>query len=581
MVHRGAGLKAGLEPSVGKKKIVVNVAGGEVRVAICCDGRLEELWVEHPDRVSPVGNIYKGRVTNVERALQAAFVDCGIGKEGFLHVTDVHPRYFPAQRGGKGEAVGKRTRRRDRPLIENCLKRGDEVTVQVTKDGFGRKGPALSTYLSIAGRTLVMLPQSRGSGVSRHVDDDEERRRLREMLSGLELPEGAGFILRTAGRDASKGDLQADARHLSRMWSAISRRMKHPAPTLLWKEHELATQVVRDRWGRDFEPIAVDDQATADRVSDYLRLTVPRTRRTLVEVRRGGQPIFEEHGIEADVEKLSDRSVPLPSGGSIVIDQTEALVAIDVNSGRTRVGRGRGTEELALKANLEAADEVARQLRLRDLGGLVVVDFIDMDQQRNRDRVTAALTDALASHKEKANVLPMNEFGLVAVTRQRSRASVASSIYDACPHCRGAGRVRSQPASVARLLRMLNSTAASHPGMAIQVWAPQQVVVDILNKHRDSLTAIESLAGAPVTLSPADGEVRITTTALASEGVPLAGPEAGPPAVGAVVVPAVADGSQGAANGLSPRGIVRRRRRRHFRKRREGSMAKGNEHGAV
>lgn len=575
---------------MGKKKIVVNVAGGEVRVAVCCDGRLEELWVEHPDRVSPVGNIYKGRVTNVERNLQAAFVDCGIGKEGFLHVTDVHPRYFPAQRGvgqvdGKGEAVGKRTRRRDRPLIENCLRRGDEVTVQVTKDGFGRKGPALSTYLSIPGRTLVMLPQSRGSGVSRHVEDDEERRCLREKLSGLELPEGAGFILRTAGRDASKGDLQADARHLSRMWSAISRRMKHPAPTLLWKEHELATQVVRDRWGRDFEPIAVDDQTTADRVSDYLRLTVPRTRRTLVEVRRGGRPIFEEHGIEADVEKLSDRSVPLPSGGSIVIDQTEALVAIDVNSGRTRVGRGRGTEELALKANLEAADEVARQLRLRDLGGLVVVDFIDMDQQRNRDRVTAALTDALACHKEKANVLPMNEFGLVAVTRQRSRASVASSIYDACPHCRGAGRVRSQPASVARLLRMLNSTAASHPGMAIQVWAPQQVVVDILNKHRDSLTAIESLAGAPVTLSPADGEVRIAITALAAEsGAPLADPEAGPPAVDAAAPaapPAVADGSQGVANGLSPRGIVRRRRRRHFRKRREGSMAKGSGRGAV
>ena len=567
----------------GKKKIVVNVAGGEVRVAICCDGRLEELWVEHPDRVSPVGNIYKGRITNVERGLQAAFVDCGIGKEGFLHMTDVHPQYFPAQRGarpadGKGEAVGKRTRRRDRPFIESCLRRGDEVVVQVIKDGFGRKGPALSTYISLPGRTLVMLPQSRGSGVSRQVDDDEERRRLRDMLSGLELPEGAGFILRTVGRDASKGDLQADARHLSRMWSAIGRRMKHSAPTLLWKEHELATQVVRDRWGRDFEPIAVDDKATAGRVLEYLKLTVPRTRRTLVEAHRGGQPIFEAHGIEADVEKLSDRSVPLPSGGSIVIDQTEALVAIDVNSGKTRARKG--ADELALKTNLEAAEEVARQLRLRDLGGLVVVDFIDMDQQRNRDRVTAALADALAGHKEKATVLPMNEFGLVAVTRQRSRASVASSIYDACPRCRGAGRVMSRPASVARLLRMLCSTAASHRGMAIQVWAPQGVVVDILNKHRGSLDAIELFAGAQVTLFPDSeaGEVRIATVPPPPPATGEAKAASDPPPETANPVESGAPVTGEPASDGGPRdgsrGIVKRRRRRSRRRREHGAVPK-------
>jgi len=477
-----------------KREILVNEAGGETRVAVTQGGRIEELWIEHT--ASPVGDIYKGRVTNVERGLQAAFVDIGLGKEGFLHVADVHPKYFRSKHGGS-EKVGRRTRRRERPPIEACLRRGDEVVVQVTKDGFGRKGPCLSTYLSIPGRTLVLLPNSNGAGVSRRVTEGEDRRRGRDMLDGLEVPAGAGLILRTAGHNASKSELQADAKHLSKLWGVVNRRVKNPAPHLLLREYGIVTQVIRDRWTKECDRVVVDAPATAEKVAEYLRLTAPRMRRKLVEVHEG-QPIFEAFGIEEDVARLRERTVPLPSGGSIVIDPTEALVAIDVNSGRMR--NRNGIEDTALRTNLEAAEEVARQLRLRDLGGLVVVDFIDLMREANRRKVTDKLEAALAEHRERAKVLPMSEFGLVQITRQRSRASMAASLHDCCPTCSGLGMVRSKATVIADLLRDLRSAAAANLGYEIHAWGPADAVSDILNKRREDLAAIERLSGAPVAL---------------------------------------------------------------------------------
>ena len=497
-----------------KLEILVNTVGGETRVAVTRDGRVEELWVEHS--ASPVGNIYKGRVVNVERGIQAAFVDCGTGKEGFLHVQDVHPRYFRAK-PRKSEKVGRRTKRRERPPIEECLRKGDEVLVQVTKDGFGHKGPALTTYLSIPGRTLVMLPDSKGAGVSRRVTEDEDRRRLRDLLDGLDLPDGAGFILRTAGQTSSKSELQADAKHLSRLWGVINRRMKYPAPHLLLREYDVVTQVIRDRWTKECGRVVVDTPAAAEKAAEYLRFTAPRMRRKLVEL-HSGQPIFEAFGIEGDVARLRERTVPLPSGGSIVIDPTEALVAIDVNSGRMK-GR-KGIEDVALRTNLEAAEEVARQLRLRDLGGLIVVDFIDLMRPDNRKKVETRLADALAEHREKANVLPMSEFGLIEITRQRSRASVGSALHDSCPHCSGSGLVRSAPTVIADLLRELRSAAAANPGREIRAWGPPGAVGDILNRRRDELAELERLSGAPVMLFHA-GPQEVPRIEVAEKPTPI------------------------------------------------------------
>ena len=463
-------------------------------MAICRDGRLEELWVEHSDRVSPVGNIYKGRVTNVERSLQAAFVDCGFGKEGFLHVSDVLPKYFPKKR--KAERVGNRTRRSERPTIESCLRRGDEIIVQVIKDGFGHKGPAMSTYISIPGRMLVMLPHSTGSGVSRRVTDIEKRRELKSMLTGMNLPNDAGFILRTAGNTGGKSELQADARYLAGLWKSASRKMKRKAPTEVLRECSLVTQVLRDRWTKDFDQVVVDTPAVAATARAYLRSTAPRVKRKLVTL-HSGQPLFEKYGIERDVEGLCGKMAPLPSGGHIVIDQTEALVAVDVNSGRTK---SRNSEDTALRTNLEAADEVARQLRLRDLGGLVVVDFIDMVSRQNRVKVERTLSDALAQHREKAQVLPMSEFGIIEITRQRSRASVATALHTACSQCSGSGKVESLGSAVATVLRRIRSTAAANTGRKVHATASTEVVTEIFNRHRDEMDRLESLAEAPVEL---------------------------------------------------------------------------------
>jgi len=508
------------QPSRQKSKIemLVDTAGEETRVAICRDGRLDELWVECSDRLSLVGNIYKGRITKVERGIQAAFVDFGADRDGFLHVNDVHRRYFPKRRRRRStEKVGKRVRRSERPPIEDCLARGDEVAVQVVKDSYGRKGAAMTTYLSIPGRTLVMLADTDGAGVSRRVND-EDRRRLREMLSGIRLPKGTGFILRTAGSGSSKGEIQADVKFLARQWKEIQSLLETlPAPAEIHREYDIVTQVLRDRWTKDFGPVIVNDAEVAKRATAYLKTTSPRLRRKLVELRED-LPVFDEYGAEADVAALSRKVVSLPSGGSIVVEPTEALVSIDVNSGRMRGQRT--VEATALKANLEAADEVARQLRLRNLGGLVVVDFIDMRLPGNCRRVEAALETALDRYKEKSQVLRMSEFGIVEITRQRGRVPVASR--EKCPQCQGCGSIRSIKASAADAIRAIRSAAAAHPASEISVFAPQAVVTRILNERRKEIARLERSFGSSLRVFPEEGgEVRVAVRELpASKPVP-------------------------------------------------------------
>lgn len=476
--------------------MIINVsAGEECRIAILEDGRLEELHLERQSAESHVGNIYKGRVTNVEPSIQAAFVDFGLTKNGFLHISDVQPRYFP---NGKNEteSVGKKVPRRDRPPIHKCFRRGQEVIVQITKEGVGTKGPTLTTYLSIPGRYLVMMPGMNHLGVSRKIEDDDARHKMRAVLNELTLLPGMGFILRTAGMDRTKRELQRDLNYLKRLWKIVEDRIRQTrAPAELYQESDLVIRTIRDLYTPEFTRIAIDHDPTARKAREFMQIAMPRSP-SAIEVYDGPDPIFHKYGIEAEIERINARHVPLPSGGSIVIDSTEAMVAIDVNSGKFRSLDD--AEETAFQINLEAAAEIARQLRLRDLGGLVVCDFIDMRADRHKRAVERKLRDELKRHKERARILRMSQFGLIEMTRQRQRSSIKRSIYADCPHCRGTGVVKTLETMVLEVVRVLQ-VAANKPDVAtITLTVSPEVAGAVLNQRRQVLYQLEQGTGTNV-----------------------------------------------------------------------------------
>lgn len=477
------------ESHTGDRVMLINVAEGEeCRIAILHQNRLEELFMERASSGSHVGNIYKGRVTNVEPSIQAAFVDFGLPKNGFLHISDLQPQYFP---DGKGqlEEVGRKTPRRDRPPIQKCLRRGQEVIVQIIKEGIGTKGPTLTTYISIPGRYLVMMPGMNRLGVSRKIEDEDERRKMRAILDELELPRDMGFILRTAGLNKTKRDLQRDQMYLQRLWKVVANRIKtERAPCELYQESDLVIRTIRDIYSSDFGRIIVDDQGTADKVTDFLSIAMPRTSAP-VEVYKGTVPLFHKYGIEAEIERINARHVPLPSGGSLVIDSTEALVAIDVNSGRYRDLDD--AEETAYRINIEAAEEIARQLRLRDLGGLILCDFIDMRLEKHRRGVERALREALKKHKERAKCLRMSQFGIIEMTRQRMRPSIKRSIYQDCPHCRGSGLVKTPESMTLDLMRLLRLAIHHDQVEAVEVRVSPSVAFQLQNRKRSAIHAVE------------------------------------------------------------------------------------------
>ncbi len=441
----------------GSHVMVVNdIPGEECRIAILEKGRLEALFSERATTATNVGNIYKGRVTNVEPAIQAAFVDFGEGQNGFLHISDLHPRYFPGPE--KKERMGKKIPRRERPLIQEALRRGSEVLVQVLKQGIGTKGPTLTSYLSIPGRLLVMMPSMDKNGVSRKVEDEEQRRAMRKILDSLNLPEGFGFILRTAGFDRTKAELQRDATYLQRLWSVMEDRIKRcGAPCELYTESDLLIRTIRDVVGPEIGSIVVDSASAFDRVSSFLRVVAPRS---APEVRFYQQttPVFHAFDIERQIEMIHAREVPLPSGGALVIDQTEALVAIDVNSGRSRSARD--SESNAFQTNCEAVDEICRQIRLRDLGGLIINDLIDMRSVKHRKEIEERFVNTLKKDRARTTILPISEFGILEMTRQRMRPSIRKAHYMDCPHCAGHGEIKI-PESVA-------SDAIRHIGYLMQ-----------------------------------------------------------------------------------------------------------------
>ncbi len=480
------------------REMLINVAESEeCRIAILSNHRLDELHAERAAASSNVGNIYKGRVTNVEPSIQAAFIDFGLPQHGFLHISDLHPQYFPDSKG-ETEQVGKKTPRRQRPPIQTCLKRGSEVIVQVIKEGIGTKGPTLSSYISLPGRFLVMMPGMEQLGVSRKIEDEDTRRKMREILGQLSLPKDMGFIVRTAGVDRTKRDLQRDLNFLSRLWKKVDQRMKKvPAPAELYKESDLVIRTIRDVYDSSLKRIVVDNEAVADRVREFLRIASPRAH-DVVEVYDDAEPLFHRYGIEREIDRLHSKTVPLPCGGSLVIEQTEALVAIDVNSGRFRVPEN--AEETAYRVNLEAVDEIARQLRLRDLGGLIICDLIDMTHDRHRRQVERLFSEALRKHKERAKILRISRFGLIEMTRQRQRPSLAKSHFRECPKCAGSGHIKA-PDSVALEVMRKIKLACQRPSVArVDVKVSTAVANDMLNRKRHRLTDLERAGGQTIVI---------------------------------------------------------------------------------
>jgi len=492
--------EGGEAPVVGTKEMIINVVPGEeCRIAILHKGKLEEMYIERASAESHVGNIYKGLVTNVEPSIQAAFVDFGLGKNGFLHVSDLHPQYFP-DGGQPAENVGRKLPRRSRPPIQRCLRRGQQIIVQITKEGIGTKGPTLSTYLSIPGRFLVMMPGMRQLGVSRKIEDDEVRIKLRSQLHELELPEGMGFIARTAAQDRTKRELQSDLKYLMRLWSMITRRMKEErAPAELYRESDLVIRTIRDLYSAEIGKIVVDDAAVAQRAREFLQIFSPRAGDVVHEY-TDPVPIFHRYGIEAELDRLHSRHVPLRSGGSLVIEPTEALVAIDVNSGKFRTEDD--AEATAFKINMEAADEIARQLRLRDLGGVIICDFIDMRQESHKRAIERRLASNLRQHKERAKILRMSQFGIIEMTRQRQRASLTRSVYQDCRYCHGTGLVKTGESVALDVMRIIQLNIIRDPVRVIELTVSPEVANHLLNRKRAALANLEAKYRRTILIRP-------------------------------------------------------------------------------
>ena len=470
-----------------RRKMLINaLEPEESRIAVLEDKVLQELYIQPTSSERCLGNIYKGRVTNVQASIQAAFVDIGLQKNAFLHVSDVKgtgdENYMPTD-----SAILKR--RKDDTPIQNLLKRGQEIVVQVIKEAIGTKGASVTTYISLPGRHLVMMPGVVHFGVSRKITDEAERARLRKLLGDLPPPKSCGFIVRTAGNGARKTDLQRDLRYLERLWKACEETVKtqHP-PALAYEESDIIIRCVRDIFTPDVEEIIIDSDAVCKKASEFLRMVSP-THRKRVKRYRGSAPLFHRYGVEDQIQKTFSNVVKLPSGGSIVIDQAEALVAIDVNSGR--FNKEKDIEDTAVRLNVEAAREAARQLRLRDMGGVIVIDFIDMRLEKNRRAVEKAMAAELKRDRARSKVLRMSRFGLMQITRQRVRERTKRSLFDPCPLCRGSGLVRSLGSMVPHVMRQIRLGASKKNAAVVTISVHPDVAAELANAKRADLLELE------------------------------------------------------------------------------------------
>ncbi|NCD32653.1 MAG: Rne/Rng family ribonuclease [Spartobacteria bacterium] len=425
-----------------KKEIIINVESLQTRAATLEEGKFESFFIERNSEERLVGSIFKGKIQNLEDGLQAAFVDIGMKKNAFIHYWDMIPEDAARLEAEEG-IKAKRPRKKRFPPgeMQKLYPIGSKIVIQITKDAIGTKGPRATANVSIPGRYLVMMPGSKLKGVSRKIDDSKERQRLKKILSRLPIPESCGLIVRTAGSGARKLSFARDARGLIENWRMIEEGIREtPAPCRLYQELDLVERVVRDSLTEEIDRIVVDDRVVYERLKTLIS-RISRRSKGKLKLYDGDIPVFEHFGVEKQLATAFKRKVWLESGGYLIFDETEALVAIDVNTGRHKGGDTQ--EEVILQVNLEAADEVSRQLRLRNVGGLVVIDFIDMRSRRHQAQVYRKLKDSLKRDRARTNVYPISPLGLIEMTRQRVEESIYATKYENCPYCRGRGKVLS------------------------------------------------------------------------------------------------------------------------------------------
>ena len=464
----------------------------ERRVAVVEDRILEEYFIERPGVKCQIGNIYKGTVTNVLSGIQAAFVDIGLEKNGFLHSDDVDAKLAEAGEGDERPA----TAPRDRPITD-LLKEGQTIITQVIKEPLGTKGVRLTSCISIPGRFLVLLPYEKQISISRKIMKPEERKRLRQLANEVKLPEGGGLIVRTAGEECTPKEFHNDAQYLLNLWRDISAKNEQlPAPALLHEELDLVLRMIRDSFSEDVARIAINSREEYKRVMEFVRRLVPDAGREIM-LYDGKVPLFEKWDVQKDIDRAFRRKVWLKCGGYIVIDETEAMIAIDVNSGRHVSSEN--LEDTVTKTNLEATDEVARQLRLRNIGGLVVIDFIDMRAKANQREVLSRLQTALKKDKAKNSILPISEFGLVEMTRQRVKESISDAVYDTCPYCKGRGTVKSLVSACIDVQRAVKSLLIQRPERDLRI-EMQPMVMEQLRENIVLLRNLEEKYHAHFTI---------------------------------------------------------------------------------
>ena len=427
-----------------KKEIIINIESLETRVAVLEDGRLDNFHIERKEDNRIVGSIFKGKIQNLEDGLQAAFVDIGLKKNAFIHYWDMIPEdaaRLEREEGIRAKSSTSRRKKYKPGEMQKIFPVGSEIIVQVTKDAIGTKGPRVTANLSVPGRFLVMMPGTHLKGISRKIDDVKERNRLKKVLARLPVPENIGLIVRTAGSGTRKISFARDARTLFEIWNDIEQGIREtPAPCCLYTEPRLAERVVRDYLTEDIDRIYIDNRDMYETTRQIIA-KFSRRSRNWVQLYGGEEPIFDYFDVEKQIESAYRRKVWMKSGAYLIFDETEALVAIDVNTGRHKGSKSQ--EESILAVNLESAEEVARQLRLRNVGGLVIVDFIDMKAKRDQNAVYRALKEALKKDRARTNVLQISQLGLLEMTRQRVEESIYTSAYTDCHYCRGRGRVKS------------------------------------------------------------------------------------------------------------------------------------------
>jgi ribonuclease G len=476
------------------KEIIISRDEYEIRAALLENKVLAELFIERQDERYILGNIYKGKVNSILPGMQAAFVDIGLGRNAFLHVSDVALHLEEFEEFIEGDVVeesknkGKRQndykKGGDLPSIRDLLKKGQEILVQVDKEPMDTKGPRVTAYITLPGRYLVYMPTVEHVGISRRIENEQERQRLKEIIERIR-PKHQGFIVRTAAEGKGEEEFQADMKFLTDHWGEINKRaQKSSAPALIHEDLGLILRVIRDVFTQDVKQFIIDSKVEYDRIINFLNSVMPYLK-SKVKLYREDEPIFEAFSIENQIIKALRQKIWLKSGGHIVINPTEALVSIDVNTGKY-VGR-ENAEETILKTNLEAANEIARQIRLRDLGGIIIIDFIDMDKEEHKNKVLKTLEDALRNDRSRTNILQITDLGLVEMTRQRTKPSLDKVLCQPCPYCQGDGTVTATESTSIAILREIKRIHRKLDENSLKVMASGPIAFRLLEEDSDKV----------------------------------------------------------------------------------------------